>query len=142
MNPNSSRAHDFAGWLYCYSGDQDESLAHFDHSLRLSPIDDFAFRALTGQAFAQFFLGRTDEAVTTAQRALTANPNFTACHRVLAAALGETGRLAEAGAVVQKLLGFYPALTVERFASETRFTNESQKQRLLEALRMAGLPEG
>ncbi len=142
MNPNSSRAHDFAGWLYCYSGDPDQALTHFDHSLRLSPIDDFAFRALTGQAFAQFFLGRPEEAISPAQRALTANPNFTACHRVLAAALGETGRLAEAGVVVQKLLGFYPALTVERFSSETRFTNESQKQRLLDALRIAGLPEG
>ena len=142
MNPNSSRAHDFAGWLYCYSGDPDQALAHFDHSLRLSPIDDFAFRALTGQAFTLFFLDRPEAAIATAQRALTANPNFSACHRVLAAALSETGRLAEAEAVVQKLLGFYPALTVERFSSETRFTNESQKQRLLDALRMAGLPEG
>ena len=141
MNPNSSRAHDFAGWLYCYSGDPDEALAHFEHSLRLSPIDDFAFRALTGQAFALFFLGRCEEAVTTARRALTANPNFTACHRVLAAALCETGRLAEAEAVVQQLLGFYPSLTVGRFSAETRFTSESQKKRLLDALGKAGLPK-
>jgi adenylate cyclase len=96
MNPNSSRAHDFVGWLYCYSSDPDEALAHFDHSLRLSPIDDFAFRALTGQAFALFFLGRAEEAVTTARRALTANPIFTPCHRVLAAALSSTGRTDEA----------------------------------------------
>jgi len=142
MNPNSSRAHDFAGWLYCYSGDPGEALAHFDHSLRLSPIDDFAFRALTGQAFALFFLGRPEEAATTARRALTANPNFTPCHRVLAAALSESGRHDEAGAVVQKLLGFYPSLTVERYSTETRFTGDGHKQRLLDALRRAGLPEG
>ena len=108
----------------------------------MSPIDDFACRALTEQAFALFFLGRPEEAVTTARRALTANPNFTPCHRVLAAALSESGRIAEAGAVVQKLLGFYPSLTVGRYSSETRFTGEGQKQRLLDALRRAGLPEG
>ena len=35
----------------------------------------------------------------------------------------------------------YPSLTVGRFSAETRFTSESQKKRLLDALGKAGLPK-
>ena len=109
--------------------------------MRLSPIDDFAFRALTGKAFALFFLGQLPEAVETARRALVANPNFTVCHRILAAALAHSGRIDEAHAVTRQLLDHHPALTVTRFGAETRFVDPGYKSILLEGLRRGGLPE-
>ena len=140
LNPNSARTYDFAGWLWLYAGKAEEALEHFDHSLDLSPIDDFAFRALTGKAFALLFLRQLEAAVAVAKRALTANPNFTPCHRVLAPALALSGSAVEARKVVEDLLAHYPSLTVSRFAEETRFVDPTYKATLLDGLRRAGLP--
>lgn len=140
LNPNSARTHDFAGWLQLYAGNAEEALQHFEHSLNLSPIDDFAFRAITGKAFALLFLRQPEAAVTAAKRALTANPNFTVCHRVLAPALALSGSAEEAQKVVEDLLAHYPSLTVSRFAGETRFVDPTYKATLMDGLRRAGLP--
>ena len=140
LNPNSARAHDFTGWMLLYAGKATEAMEHFDHSLELSPIDDFAFRALTGKAFALLFLEQPQRAVSHAKRALAANIHFTVCHRVLAAALVQSGSLAEAREVIADLLAHHPSLTVSRYAEETRFVYPSYKAMLLNGLRRAGLP--
>ena len=142
LNPNSARAHDFAGWLLCYAGDADAGLKHFDSSINLSRIDAFTFRALAGKAFSLFFLSRFEEAVDFAKRSLVANPNFTACHRILAAALARCNQSDEAQAIVEDLLRRVPGLTVARFSKETRFVYPSYKKMLLDGLGQAGLPSG
>ncbi len=142
VNPNSARAHDFAGWLQCYSGDADAALEHFDSSINLSRIDVFTFRSLAGKACSMFFLGRFEEAVEFAKRSLVANPNFTPCHRVLASALVRCNRNDEARAVIEDLLRQVRGLTVARYAKETRFCYPVYKKMLLEGLSEAGLPEG
>ena len=142
LNPNSARAHDFAGWLLCYAGSASEGLEHFDSSINLSRIDAFTFRALAGKAFSLFFLGRLEEAVEFAKRSMVANPNFTACHRVLAASLACCNRRNEARAIVEDLLRRVPGLTVARFSKETRFVYPSYKMMLLDGLSQAGLPPG
>lgn len=108
----------------------------------LSPVDEFAFRTLTGRAFALYFLDRADDAVVAARRAHAANPHFTVCHRVLAAALAETGDRPGARVVVADLLAHYPALTVARFAADTRFADTPGRRRLFKGLEQAGLPPG
>lgn len=141
LNPNSARTHDFMGWLLLYSGDADQALQYFEDSLRLSPVDEFAFRPHAGKAFALLFLQRPDEAILFARKALTANPNFTVCHRVLAPALMLIGNDKEAQKIVSDLLHLHPALTVSRFAAETRFVHPGYKQILLDGLLAAGLPK-
>ena len=142
LNPNSARAYDFAGWLECYAGNADAALEHFDSSIRLSRIDAFTFRALAGKAFSLFFLGRFEDAVEFAKRSLLANPNFTACHRVLAPALVRCRRRDEARTVIEDLLRHVPGLTIARFSIETRFRYPSYKTMLLDGLSEAGLPSG
>ena len=140
INPNSARAHDFAGWLLCYAGQAEQALTHFDESINLSRIDTFTFRALAGKAFALFFLGQVDDAVEFARRSLMANPNFTPCHRVLAAALAFSNRDKEARQVVDELLQRVPGLTVKKFSRETRFIFPAYQNMLLDGLAKAGLP--
>ena len=140
LNPNSAHSHDFSGWLLLYAGRAGEALAYFEDSLRLSPIDDFAFRPLAGKAFALLFLGQPKDAVEIAKRARSANPRFTVCHRVLAPALVKLGLISEARAVVSDLLNYHPTLTVARYSEETRFVAHEYKEMLLDGLRQAGLP--
>ncbi len=142
LNPNSARTHDFTGWLLLYAGRATDALGYFEDSLRLSPIDDFAFRPLAGRAFALLFLKQPEDAVATARRALRANPNFTVCHRVLAPALVQIGSNAEASSIISDLLERHPTLTVSRFSKETRFVDPDYKDMLLDGLREAGLPNG
>lgn len=141
LNPNSARAHDFAGWLLCYAGDAEEALRHFDSSIELSRVDAFTFRALTGKAFSLFFLGSFEEAVGFARRALTANPKFTPCHRVLASALVRCNRPDEARSVVNDLLQQVPGLNLAKFSTQTRFTYPNYKKMLIDGLKDAGLAE-
>ncbi|MCP1335543.1 adenylate/guanylate cyclase domain-containing protein [Futiania mangrovi] len=140
LNPNAARIHDFAGWLQLYAGRPGEALDHFEQSMELSPIDEFAFRALTGLAFSQLGLGRPAEAVEHAKRARSANPNFTVCHRVLAPALIAVGDQHAAEDVVADLRARHPALTVARFAEETRFRDPDFRLLLFAGLAQAGLP--
>ena len=142
INPNSARAHDFTGWLLCYAGDARKALEHFDSSINLSRIDTFTFRALAGKAFSLFFLGKNEEAVDFAKRSIVANPSFTPCHRVLAAALAACNQRNEAREIVGDLLQRVPGLTITRFSKETRFVYPSYKNMLLDGLGRAGLPSG
>ncbi|MCL5779259.1 hypothetical protein M1105_20075 [Limibaculum sp. FT325] len=140
LNPSAARTHDFLGWLLLYAGRPADALDHFLQSMELSPIDDFAFRALTGQAFALLFLDRPAEAVATGRRARSANPRFTVCHRVLAPALVAVGDIEGARAVVDDLRSRHPDLTVARFTAETRFADPRCREVLFDGLCRAGLP--
>ena len=73
---------------------------------------------------------------------MVANQNFTACHRILAAALARCNQSDEARAIVEDLLRRVPGLTVTRFSKETRFVYPSYKKMLLDGLSQAGLPPG
>lgn len=140
INPSAARAHDFAGWLLLYMGQPDEALLHFDRALTLCPLDELAFRMLTGRAFARLFRGEFEESVADGRRAHAAAKDFTVCHRVLAASLAHLGREREARAIVRELLENNPSLSIARYQRETRFEGSSDRQILLGGLKKAGLP--
>ena len=139
INPSAARAHDFAGWLLLYMGRADDGLTHFDRALALCPLDEFAFRTLTGRAFARLFRGDFEGAVMDARRAHAAAANYTVCHRVLAAALAHTGRTREAATAMASLLRHNPGLSLARYSKETRFDDPHHRELLFHGLRMAGL---
>lgn len=140
LNPSSARAHDHAGWLLLYAGLSSEARPHFDRALALCPLDEFSFRILTGRAFASLYAGDFGAAISDARRARIAASGYTVCLRVLAAALAHAGRDAEAAAVAAELRALHPDFTIDRFASETRFTGVADRKILLSGLRRAGLP--
>ena len=141
LNPNSSQALVYSGWLRLYNGDAATAKAHFERALRLSPIDISAYRTYTGLAFSCLFLGLIDDAVSWASKALHHNPKFTVTHRILAASLGHAGRLDEARQVVEQLQALLPGFTVTRYAKETRLRHLEYSELLMDGLRKAGLPE-
>ncbi|UCH40255.1 MAG: hypothetical protein JSU67_00685 [Gammaproteobacteria bacterium] len=141
INPNSSQALVFSGWLRIYNGDAETAKAQFEKAIRLSPLDLSAYRSYAGIGFACLCLGEIEEAIEWASRALRQNPKFTPAHRVLASSLGHAGRLQEAGKTVQQLLSLVPGLTIGRYSTETRFRNPEYFEIIMDGLRKAGLPE-
>jgi hypothetical protein len=66
-------------------------------------------------------------------------------HFLLAAALAHKGRLDEARAAVQAGFALDPAFTIGRFRAGTATDNPtylSQRERSVDGMRMAGVPEG
>ena len=141
INPNSAQALVFSGWLRVYSGDAETAKAHFEKANRLSPLDLSAYRTFAGLAFACFFLGEFDEAISWSSKALHQNPTFTPTHRILAASLGHVGRIEEARTIVEQLQALVPGLTISRYKKETRVYHPVYFEILIDGLRKAGLPE-
>ncbi len=141
LDPNAAQAWAFSGWVNTYKGRADKAVEHFERAMRLSPIDPAAYRTRAGMAFAYFFLHRFDGAIDLARMALQENPRFSPTHRVLAASLGQAGRVAEAQPVIRSLLDLVPGLTIDRFMKETRFRYPAYSNLMIDGLRKAGLPE-
>ena len=141
INPNSAQALVFSGWLRVYDGDAETAKAHLEKANRLSPLDLSAYRTFAGLAFACFFLGEFDEAISWSSKALHQNPKFSPTHRVLAASLSHAGRIEEARTIVEQLQVLVPGLTLSRYSRETRVYHPEYFDMLIDGLRKAGLPE-
>jgi DNA-binding winged helix-turn-helix (wHTH) protein/Tfp pilus assembly protein PilF len=139
INPSSARAHDHLGWLLLYAGKPNEAWDHFDRALALCPIDEFSFRMLTGRAFASLYRRDFEGAVRDGYRAHAVAPDYSVCHRVLAASLAHQGQVEAASRIARELLSLNPSLSIARYVRETRFEGKSDRELLFQGLKMAGI---
>ncbi len=138
LNPNSARAWTQRGWTYRYMKNAEEALSSFDRAVRLNPLDPLLYDTFTGVASTLLTIGRDQEAVVHAKKAIALNPRFTSAHRVLAASLAYLGRDVETKEAVAALMVIEPSFSISRWAN---YGGRWQGQRFLDGLRLAGLPE-
>jgi tetratricopeptide (TPR) repeat protein len=96
---------------------------------------------------AKFCLGLHEEALDRLRRSLEVNRNNQVTHVFLAATMASLGRLEDALAATREALLLNPQLTIARslgfFASFVESpVNLARRERFIEGLRVAGLPEG
>ncbi len=139
LNPNGSDAYMFLGVALGCLGRWEESVPYGEKSLRLSPFPGAAPFSVLGRAY--FMTGRYDESIATFKKALIVSPNFLDGHVYLAACYISMGREEEAGTAVKKVLEINPKFSIESWAKRLPFKNEADVERVLSALRKAGLPE-
>jgi adenylate cyclase len=140
-SPNSAIAWVRSSPTYSYLGDGDEAKRRARLGLKLSPLDPHIFFARGVLCLACYSIGEFDEAVNWGRQAMADNPNFTASLRVLAAALGASGRLDEARRVAARLLEMDPGFRVTPFSEGYAFRDGERRLALAEHLRAAGLPD-
>jgi TolB-like protein/Tfp pilus assembly protein PilF len=143
LDRNLANAHARIGLTKCYIGRGEETEAHVDEALRLSPRDTFTFRWLTFCAVAKLQLGADTEAAAWLRRSIEANRSYPLAHFLLAAALALLGHLAQAAA--QAGLRLDPTFTIRRYRVNSPSDNPrflAMRQRLYECMRKAGVPEG
>jgi adenylate cyclase len=143
LNPNSSRAWTFCGWLHGFANRPGPAIDAFERSIRLSPVDPNRWGSEGGLGFVHMLAGRYEEAVEWADRALQVNPNATFIAGCKAAACGYLGRTDEARECIQRLSEFvsgFTTITGFKRAWE-RFCSPGTLGICLEGLRKAGLPE-
>jgi adenylate cyclase len=138
LNPNSALAWEQRGWAYEYSGKAEEAIRSFERAIRLSPLDPLLFSTFTGISLALVSLGRFDEAVAAAKKALRKNQNFSSTYRCLAAALAHLGREEEARDAAARLLKLDPNFRISEWMARG---GNWRAQVYIDGLRKAGLPE-
>jgi tetratricopeptide (TPR) repeat protein len=144
LDRNLARAHAAIGIAKLSIGRGEETEAHVQEALRLSPRDTFAYQWMGFAGNAKLFLGKDDEATIRFQRVLEINRNHPLAHLLLAAALAHLNRLDEARSAVQAGLTLDPGFTLRRFRATALGDNPTylvQRERVIEGLRKAGVPE-
>jgi len=147
LDRNSARAHALIGLAKVLLGQGEETEAHVSEAFRLSPRDTMAPRWMLFVGLAKAQLGADAEAVIWMRRSLDANRNYSATHFDLAGALAQLGRLDEARASVNAGLALDPRFTIRRyrdvtFANSDNPTYRAGRERLIQGMRLAGVPEG
>ena len=124
-----------------------ETEIHIHEALRLSPRDIFAGRWFVIVGLAKRQLNADVEAVVWLRRGLDANRNYAVAHFDLAVALARLGELDEARAAVQAGLALHPSFTIRRYRDGTNARSDNPaflagRDRAIEGMRLAGVPEG
>ena len=145
LNPNFAFAHALIGLAKLYDGHPEETESHVREALHASPRDTDAYIWVSFMALAKLHLGAYEEAVGLYRRAKELNPNYPTGRFNMAATLVELGRLDEARAEVQAGLALNPGFTIRRYREGAQSDNPDflkRRERIIEDLRKAGVPEG
>jgi DNA-binding winged helix-turn-helix (wHTH) protein len=136
FNPDSLRAWEQRGWTYVMAGQPEEAIRSFARTISPSPFDPSLFSAFTGMGAAFIGLGRFDEAVAAARKAIRQNELYPVTYRCLAIALAHLGRDAEAKEAAGVLLKLEPGFRISEWPA-----GRWMPQIYIDGLRKAGLPE-
>jgi tetratricopeptide (TPR) repeat protein len=137
LYPNLATAHGDIGLAKIFVGRPQETEAHEKEAMRLSPRDSFAWLWLHFAGAAKMALGANEEAVALFRRSVENNRTIPLTHCFLAAALANLGKLEEAQSEAKAGLALDPGFSIRHFGS-----GGQADERLLDAMRKAGVPEG
>jgi Flp pilus assembly protein TadD len=144
LDRNLASAHAQIGDGKMLLGRPEETEAHVQEALRLSPRDNRTYLWCLFAGLAKFHLGNEEEAVAWLRRSVEINRSFPGSHFLLAAALARLGRLPEARSEVREGLAIVPISTVARFRADPLLNYPAGvdgRARIIDGLRKAGLPE-
>ena len=144
IDRNLAPAHAMIGLAKYRIGSSEETEAHVEEALRLSPRDSFVAAWMSIAGDAKIFLGRDEDAVARLSRAIALNRNNPYTYFLLAAAFAHLDRMDEARDAVQAGLALNPDFTMRRYlagAASDHPTFLMQRERVAAGLRKAGVPE-
>ena len=145
LDRNLANAHALIGAGKTFAGRAEETEAHVQEALRLSPRDSKAYEWMATLAATKLNLGAYAESAQWARRSIEANRNLPLAHFWLGAALAQLGRLDEARHAIQPGLALAPGFTIARYRAGVQSdhpTYLAQRERIIEGMRKAGVPEG
>ena len=144
LDRNLAGAHAQIGNGKLRLGQPEETEAHVQEALRLSPRDTHAYLWCMFAGLARLQLGREEEAVVWLRRSIDANRSFPSSRFLLAAALARLGRLPEARSEARAELALNPAFTIARFRASAPVDEPlavADWERYVDGLRKAEVPE-
>jgi len=140
INPKSAIVLGFDALTRCLCGAYDKAIEHAQKALRLSPVEPLLYYAEVALGLAYLFIGRNEEAVTDARKAIDGNRNFALAYSILAMGCVRLGQSEEASQAVRQLTAAVPSFRVGTL-SKIRFADAARLQSDLALLREAQLLE-
>jgi DNA-binding SARP family transcriptional activator len=141
LNPNLAYVWALSAATHCYVGEPDLALQRLDRCRDLAPFDPYFGLWECMYTIAYTFKGDYDRAISIGRRSVKANPSFSNGYKPLIAALGHLGQAEEAAPYIDKLLALEPTFTIEQFGKTYPFKRLEDRERYMQGLRLAGVPE-
>jgi len=138
FSPNLASVHGALSARLIYSGRVQEGLAAHATCARLDPRDPRLGWRLHRVAFGHYFIGEYEAAEDAAERSIRSYPEFPTPYRVLAAALGQLGRRAEAKRALSQAIALGPAAFQGFVGQRPPWFRPEDYEHMLEGLRNAG----
>jgi TolB-like protein/DNA-binding winged helix-turn-helix (wHTH) protein/Flp pilus assembly protein TadD len=145
LNPNLAYVHAEIGFAWLVNGRPEETESNVREAIEASPRDTNMYIWIGFIATAKLYSGADEEAVAWLRRTLEFNRNYAIAHFYLSAALELLGRHDDAEAEVQAGLALNPQFTIRRFRTGAQSDNPiflKQRERFIQAMQKAGIPEG
>jgi TolB-like protein len=136
-------AHAHMGLLKLLLGRAEETEAHVVAAIQRSPHDPWTGQWYFYLGAAHLYLGRTERAVASLRRSVSANPAVALYRLYLAAALAMNGA-AQAVEIAAEARALAPGLSIGRFRSGGPSRDRTfldQREQVIEGMRRAGIPE-
>jgi tetratricopeptide (TPR) repeat protein len=141
LNPYFARAHADLGQALLYCGDPEGALAECEKGLRSTSRDRRGSSLYATLSHIYFFLGQYEKAVDVSHRALQYDPSLFGALVALACANAQLGRQDEARRAVDRLVAYIPGYSLRAVRKNPMFSDPAFVEKLVESLRLAGLPE-
>jgi tetratricopeptide (TPR) repeat protein len=135
VNSNLFRAWQVRGLISMWLGRHEEAIEQVAQGMRLNPVDPDMYMAESAMAWPHLFLGRFEEALSWATKALSRQPNMAPALRVATIANAKLGRLDEARKSLERLRQIGAPLT------DLVYRREQDVALYNEGMRLAGLSE-
>jgi TolB-like protein/class 3 adenylate cyclase len=141
LNPNEVIGLQASGWLKLLSGEPQQAIERFAQSLQLNPFDTLTGNVMSGLAWAHLLTGELTEAQKWAQKATADGPNYLPALRASAAIDAALGQFEQARQTAGRILELNPGEKISTTAMVRLARQPEDRARLVELLRLAGLPE-
>ncbi len=137
LNPNFADAYHFLGYLLLISGRPVEGIGFIKKAIGLNPFPPSTYLCNLGHAYRG--AGQYDKAIEEYKKSIKREPNNIFAYTGLASTYNLMGREKEAHEAALELLKIDPEFSLKNFAKTLPMKNQDKKERVIEALRKAGL---
>jgi adenylate cyclase len=137
LNPNSADLHYRLGKVLIFVGRWEESIPEYKKAIRFDPIPPNYYLWSLGYAYA--WTGQYEEAITWCEKAVRQQPDDIFARIMMASVYSFLGRDEEAQVEAAEVLRINPKFSLEKYAKKIKYKNQDDKDRVIEALRKAGL---
>jgi adenylate cyclase len=139
LAPNSDFAHAALAYTLHRVGRQEEAIGLYKKAIRLNPHSPGWYFSGLGSCYRM--MGQYEKAVREHMRNLQKTPTRLGDHIALAATYILMGREEDARAEAEEVLRLHPKFSAKHFAEQQKYKDQADTDRLVAALRKAGLPE-
>lgn len=144
LNPNVSTAYQWQGIAHILMGNPQLAIRPIETCIDLSPRDRRLSTLTRNLALAHLHLEEDQRALHLAERSVHQLPVWPRSYETLAMAYAVSGLMDDARATIDVLLRHWPGYSIAQHRTEMMSTRPAflaQRERLLDGLRAAGLPE-